>query len=108
MSVASALAGDKPFQQLQYSGNSHAKLSHLIGVHVQPAFVQLQLAVCSFNEGIDPAFDSTDQLRLHDHVVFQLGEPFFDCHIPSLWTPNMISVSAIATSAHLYYTSAAS
>jgi hypothetical protein len=103
-SVASALAGDKPFQQLQHAGNSGAKHSHLMGMAVQLALIRGELAVCSFNKGIDPALKSADQLRLHQQVLFQLGEPFFSSHSPSDWIVKMNSVSAIASPANRYYT----
>ena len=48
MSVASALAGDKPFKQIQDPGNSDAKLGHLMGMAVQTALTQLQSGGPSF------------------------------------------------------------
>ena len=104
MSVASALAGDEAFQQLQYPGDSGAKLSHLMSMAVQSALIHLQLAVGSFNKGIDPAFDSGDQFRLHHHMFFQLGEPFFSSQSHSCRKRKMNSVLAIATPANRYYT----
>lgn len=97
MSVASALAGDKPFKQIQDPGNSDAKLGHLMGMAVQLALIQLQSAVRPLNKGIDPALDSGDKFRLHDHMLFQFGKPLFGSHSPSNWIPTSILVEVNAT-----------
>ena len=98
MSVASALAGDKPFKQIQDPGNSDARLQAIYGHGCPRRLSPISIwAVCPFNKCIDPALDSGDKFRLHDHMLFQFGKPLFGSHSPSNWIPTSILVEVDAT-----------